>query len=177
MAPVHIEPFMLSPSGLTRTAITDLVTDLANKTDIWESLLRYSAEERWFALLDRTPTYDAWLLSWSPGQSTELHDHGGSSGAFRVLVGTLHETVVTAAGKTRDLHRDAGQTVSFGPKYIHDVAHPGTGQPAASLHVYSPPLTTMNYYTAADGPLRRTRTEITETPEPGWAAHPETVLA
>lgn len=175
MSAVHLEPFMLAPSVLTRTAIVERVNELANRADLWDPLLRYSAEERWFALLERTPTYDAWLLSWSPGQSTELHDHGGSSGAFHVLTGTLRETVVPTGGP-RDLFRQPGQTVSFGPRYVHDVAHPGTGAPAASLHVYSPPLTTMNYYAYDDSGLVRTRTEVTETPEPGWPAHPDTLV-
>lgn len=175
MSPVHLEPYLLSPSTLTRTAITQRVSALAADTGRWQSLLRYSTNERWYAQLESNPFYDAWLLSWTPGQTTELHDHGGSSGAFTVLSGTLRE-VVLAAGVPRHLDRPAGSTVTFGSTYIHDVGHAGLG-PAASLHVYSPPLSTMNYYAVDRGEVRRTRTEATESPERGWPQHPAMALS
>ncbi|GAA1675700.1 cysteine dioxygenase family protein [Fodinicola feengrottensis] len=170
VSPVHLEPYLLSPSVLTRTAINQRVAALAADTDRWQSLLHYSTDERWYAQLESNPYYDAWLLSWTPGQTTELHDHGGSSGAFTVLTGSLRE-VVLAAGLPRHVDRPAGSTVTFGSKYIHDVGHAGHG-PAASLHVYSPPLSTMNYYAIDRGEVLRTRTEATETPERGWPRHP-----
>ncbi|WP_163513073.1 cysteine dioxygenase [Fodinicola acaciae] len=173
MSTVPLELYLLSPSALTRTAITRKVSALAADTDRWLPLLRYSTDQRWYAQLESNPFYDAWLLSWTPGQSTELHDHGGSSGAFTVLSGTLREVVVSG-GLPRHLDRPAGATVSFGPKYVHDVGHTGDG-PAASLHVYSPPLSRMNYYAVESNQLVRTRTELTDTPEKGWAKHPALV--
>jgi hypothetical protein len=39
----------------------------------------------------------------------------------------------------------AGQRFSFGTAHIHDVQH-AAGDPAASLHAYSPPLGEMGFY-------------------------------
>jgi hypothetical protein len=38
--------------------------------------------------------------------------------------------------------------------------------PALSVHAYSPPLTTMNFYDLEDGALHRFATLATEDPEP-----------
>jgi hypothetical protein len=43
--------------------------------------------------------YDAWLIDWGTGSGLGLHDHGGSTGAFVVVDGTLVETF-------RDIDRD-----------------------------------------------------------------------
>jgi predicted metal-dependent enzyme (double-stranded beta helix superfamily) len=98
-----------------------------------------------------------WLLSWLPGQHTDLHDHGGSSGAFVVVTGTL--TVYTAAirpdgGLPRlfDNTFSAGHGRSFGPHHIHQIANAGS-QPAVSLHVYGPALREMTRYRVEEGRL------------------------
>ena len=48
-------------------------------------------DERWFTRLHGDDELDVWLISWVPDKSTELHDHGGSKGAFHVVDGTLLE--------------------------------------------------------------------------------------
>ncbi|MCW2568046.1 MAG: cupin domain protein [Mycobacterium sp.] len=167
---VHLEPFLFAPSALTPTALTRLVAQLAATPALWREHLRWSETERWHARLRHTPLYDVWLLSWTDGQATELHDHGGSAGAFHVLTGSLRETTAEGApDRVRLTERivAAGQGVTFGATHVHDVAHAGTG-PAASIHVYSPPLTSMGYYDARGGELRRSRTLATTRPEPTW---------
>jgi mannose-6-phosphate isomerase-like protein (cupin superfamily) len=167
---VHLEPFLLAPSALTPTALTRLAAQLAGTPALWRENLRWSETERWYAPLRHTPLYDVWLLSWTPGQATELHDHGGSAGTFHVLAGSLRETVAEGPPDSVRLTErtvTAGHAVTFGPTHVHDVAHAGTG-PAASLHVYSPPLRSMAYYDTDGGELRRQRTVATSRPEPTW---------
>jgi mannose-6-phosphate isomerase-like protein (cupin superfamily) len=166
-----LELYLLAPSALTRTALTRLATDLGSTPALWRDHLRWSSTERWYAQLRSTPLYDVWLLSWAPGQATELHDHGGSSGAFHVLTGSLRETVADGTPSSVRLSEHTvlpGQTVTFGPAHVHDVAHAGRG-PAASLHVYSPPLRSMSYYATDGGELRQRRTVATTIPEPTWS--------
>jgi len=124
--------------------------------------------ERTFERVLLARTHDIWLIRWAPGSSTELHDHGGSSGSFTVLSGTLTEAVV-AGDRTRDRRRPAGESVGFGPRYVHDVRNLDE-TPAVSVHAYSPPLTSMTYYDLADGRLAPIRTLATGDPEPGVAA-------
>ena len=94
----------------------------------------------------------------APGQSTGLHDHGGSAGAFAVLEGALEERVVVPQGhdatprmSTRAREYRAGALRSFGARHIHDVE--ARRVPAISLHVYAPALAVMTRYTLDDGVL------------------------
>ena len=68
-----------------------LATRLADNRSLWQGLIRYDAASRYYARLAAEPGYEAWLLTWLPGQGTDWHDHGGSAGAFLVLQGTLTE--------------------------------------------------------------------------------------
>ena len=124
----------------------------------------YDLENRWHQRIYRDPRLDVWLISWLPEQGTELHDHGGSSGSFTVLSGTLTETVVSG-GALHDTNRDPGHSVGFGARYVHDVRNI-SGAPAVSVHAYSPPLTTMTYYDLADTGLAPIKTLATDDPEP-----------
>ena len=79
-----------------------------------------------------------WLLSWLPGQHTDLHDHGGATGAFTVVSGTLTESTARQDGSgERSQQLVAGQSRAFGPNYIHQVRNLGV-DPAVSIHVYRP---------------------------------------
>ena len=134
--------------------------------------VEYDERERWHQRLYRDRRIDIWLISWLPTQSTALHDHGGSSGAFTVIEGALVETVDAGAvdarealrPAVREITRRAGDSVAFGPAYIHDVRHAGSA-PAVSVHAYSPPLTSMTYYDLDDTGLRPIVTVATDDPE------------
>lgn len=127
----------------------------------------FDPDERWHQRIYRDPRVDIWLISWLPEQGTQLHDHGGSSGAFTVLTGTLTEAVPSGRSEVsiRDAVRPAGHSVGFGPRYVHDVRNLGT-EAAVSVHAYSPPLTTMTYYDLDGGDLVPIRSLATDDPEP-----------
>jgi predicted metal-dependent enzyme (double-stranded beta helix superfamily) len=135
-----------------------LALRLANNRSLWEGLVRYDATSRYYARLAAEPDYEAWLLTWLPGQSTDWHDHGGSAGAFVVLQGVLTEqrALVSPDAVPRIVPSAQQYAVEalrpFGAKHIHKVANDGLA-PAISLHVYSPGLAEMNYYEARDGLL------------------------
>ena len=55
-----------------------------------------------------------------------------------------------------ELHLCPGDSRQGGPGYIHRVRHE-LGEPAVTIHVYSPPLASMGAYEVTDeGRLRRT---------------------
>jgi predicted metal-dependent enzyme (double-stranded beta helix superfamily) len=90
-----------------------------------------------------------WLLSWLPGQGTDLHDHGPASGAFAVAMGTLTERALTRGNAVEiSRHLTAGRVRAFGPSYVHQVTNTSS-MPAVSVHVYTPGLATMNTYCVA----------------------------
>ncbi|QBJ97057.1 cysteine dioxygenase [Rhodococcus sp. ABRD24] len=132
----------------------------------------FPTSERWSARLYTDDDVDVWLISWVPGEATELHDHAGSFGALTVLSGSLEE-YRWSGSELRRRTLEAGDQASFPLGWVHDMMRaPGpvtaTTEPTLSVHAYSPPLTAMSYYeVTAHGALRRTRTELTDLPEGG----------
>ena len=127
--------------------------------------------ERWFARLHSDDELDVWLISWVPGRSTALHDHGGSLGALTVLSGALRETRWDGAA-LRHRRLTAGDQAAFPLGWVHDVVWAPERDssapvgPTLSVHAYSPPLTVMSYYEVTHrNTLRRKRTELTDVPE------------
>jgi hypothetical protein len=116
---------------------------------------------RSYERLFRTASCEAWLISWGPSTFLGLHDHGGSRGAFEVLVGEMAESVTDLDERAPlEIGRLAiGARRSFGATAIHELWNP-TDAAAVSVHAYSPPLSTMNFYAHdSDRYLERVRTE------------------
>lgn len=125
--------------------------------------VQYDEAERWHQRLYRDRRVDVWLISWLPSQGTELHDHGGSSGAFTVLAGELAEAVPANDGRLTERLRRAQDSVGFGPRYVRNLSD----RPAVSVHAYSASLSSMTYYELGPaGGLSRLLTVATDDPEP-----------
>jgi hypothetical protein len=159
------------------TGAAALAVALSLRTDLWTPLVGFREDTRWTRLLepaDLAGELDAdleadladaevWLLSWLPGQGTDLHDHGPSSGAFAVAAGALTERVVTADRRGREAQETTAELATgrarfFGPHYVHQVRNTAD-EPAVSVHVYAPRLRVMNTYRVDGGRLLRTGTE------------------
>jgi len=135
---------------LARAELELLVEDMAAHPELWRHLLHRSPDERHYVRMLADSHLEVWLICWCPTQETGFHDHGGSRGAVAVLQGMLSETLPSIGGEhPRALYR-RGDCFSFGESHIHDVQH-AAGDPAASLHAYSPPLGEMGFYELDDG--------------------------
>ncbi|MGC4853415.1 cysteine dioxygenase [Micromonospora sp. DT4] len=133
---------------------TDLLAVAARWADPtgWPVPLRFDPTERWYARLAGADDHEVWALSWLPGQGTDLHDHGGSAGAFLVVAGTLAEETVNR-GRLLPHVLPAGVGRRFGARHVHQVTNRGA-EPAVSVHVYRPALLRMTRYDLLDGRLR-----------------------
>ncbi len=135
-------PRVLTPKQLA-VAVHRLVATPAE----WVARVRLDLEGRWYEQIRMADNYEAWLISWMPGQSTGFHDHGGANGAFGVVWGDLDECAVSRDGATALVNRvGSGAVRSFGPRYVHDVRNTSAAAVAVSVHAYSPPLTAMTRY-------------------------------
>jgi cysteine dioxygenase len=92
------------------------------------------------------------VLCWRPGQRTPIHDHAGSFGAVRVLRGVMWETLFEM-GEAEGLRYLSGREWAPGHVTgadvpdIHQLGNPDvSGQDLVTLHLYSPPLTSLNVY-------------------------------
>lgn len=142
----------MSMATMVRTDLLTVARRYAAEPGQWSVQPRYDPVERWYARLASAADHEAWLLTWLPGQHTDLHDHGGSAGAFVVIAGTLTEHTV-AGGRLRESRLPAGSHRRFGARHVHQVSNAGT-EPAISLHVYGPALRSMTRYQLSGGRLR-----------------------
>jgi predicted metal-dependent enzyme (double-stranded beta helix superfamily) len=123
-----------------------IAADLWKEADLSIVQLRPGDSRRYAPLL-ATEAYEAWLISWSPSGALELHDHGGSAGALRVVGGSLMETYTDTEDRhpLRSRRVDTGEAIDLPTTRIHEVWNPGPDT-AVSIHVYSPPLTAMTFF-------------------------------
>uniref|UniRef100_A0A7S4M763 Cysteine dioxygenase n=1 Tax=Vannella robusta TaxID=1487602 RepID=A0A7S4M763_9EUKA len=91
--------------------------------------------------------YSVHVLCWKPGQQNVIHDHNGSWSCFKVLTGSLTETIFsvdpTEGGKPKkisDKKVESSEVVQHTADVIHQVSNSDSSTIAYSLHVYSPPL-------------------------------------
>lgn len=149
-----------SPRTLGPTRLGHLVGAFTARRELWLPHVRFESPDRYCTRLEHADTHEVWLLTWLPGQGTDIHGHGGSHGAFTVVRGELDEQVFTPPADDPDqpappgpAHRRppaprrlrTGSVRAFGPAHVHQVVNQGTA-PAVSIHAYSPPLSTMSYY-------------------------------
>jgi cysteine dioxygenase len=93
------------------------------------------------------------VLCWRPGQRTPIHDHAGSFGAVRVLEGFMWETLFemdAAEGLRYKSSREwtPGHVTGADVPDIHQLGNPDvSGADLITLHLYAPPLTSLNVYT------------------------------
>jgi hypothetical protein len=153
---------------LPRRTLLDIAGGLAAAEHLWRPLLSPSLDGRATLRLLATELYEAWLLQWDVGHGVELHDHGGAAGALTVVEGRL-VVVEGVLGCPRRRVIGTGASRSFGPDLVHDVVNIGPGA-ATSIHVYSPPLTSMTFYYATT--LRSVRTEAVEAETPTLVESP-----
>lgn len=109
------------------------------------TMLRFDEDQRWWTRLALTEGVELWLLSWTPGQGTRPHDHGGAAGSFAVLLGEITEDHRYPGGAIRTARHKAGASVAFGPGRAHVMHNTGRSN-AASVHAYSPPLLPVRNY-------------------------------
>src|SRR3954451_12638526 len=154
---------------LSHAELREVVEHYAEQVRDGLHVAEFRTDERWHVRIHEDEDVDVWLISWTTEQGTELHDHGGSSGAFTVVDGTLNEHVWSARrqdapGLLVSHRREQGDVVGFGPDYVHDVRN-HLAPPALSVHAYSPPIRLMHYYDVAGTRLAHTGSAWTDDPE------------
>jgi predicted metal-dependent enzyme (double-stranded beta helix superfamily) len=154
-----------SRASLSPPALAVMAEGLASVVTA-ESVPLRPGIDRSFSKLLATEDYEVWLIAWAPTGALDLHDHGGSTGVVRVVAGELVEayTDLVERQRLRSATFGPGETVALPPTRVHEVWNPGP-RPALSIHIYSPPLTTMTFYDhRPDHFLAPRRTESGELP-------------
>lgn len=161
--PMSIAPHDRSARTLSRSELVAVTTSAARDVRAGRYAVEADRDHRWHVRLRCDDDVDVWLISWTQDQGTQLHDHGGSSGAFTVVHGVLDEAMWASGGLYGEEH-GAGATVTFGPHYVHDVRN-SRWATAVSVHAYSPPLSRMRFYDVEDDRLVQLAEIWTDDPE------------
>jgi len=144
----------LPARNLNRAELQALVDELARVPERWREHVVFASGQRHYVSLHRDEFVDLWLLCWRRDDDTGWHDHDVSSGAVRVVRGTLRESSPRIGGEPATRVVGAGGSFSFGPEHIHRLA--GEDGQAVSIHAYSPPLWRLGQYSIdSDGVMRR----------------------
>ncbi|HEU0337665.1 MAG TPA: cysteine dioxygenase family protein [Gaiellaceae bacterium] len=140
---------------LTPAELEELARDVALRADLWEPLVRADRSRRRYELLFEDDRLDAWVLSWMPGQATGFHDHDVCGVGLAVARGHVREDWMRYAGGHVEWRLGPGDSRAGGPGYVHRVQH-AEGEPAVTIHVYSPRLDWVGQYRVDDeGIVRR----------------------
>ncbi len=137
------------PERLVLDELEALARDLVARPDLWEPLVVADADRRRYRLAYEDERVDVWVLSWMPDQGTGFHDHDMSGVGLAIARGMVVERqMLLPTGATR-LELSPGDSRQGGAGYIHSVGH-GEGEPAVSIHCYSPPLVRVGQYKVDD---------------------------
>jgi predicted metal-dependent enzyme (double-stranded beta helix superfamily) len=140
---------------LSGPELEDFVGEVADRPELWIDRIRHDADQRAYEELLSDEHVTAWLICWMDDHDTGFHDHDISAGAVAVVSGSVREERLTIDGPPVERHVKAGKSFHFSPADIHRVRH-GGGDPAVTIHVYSPPLLRMGAYVVGeDGVLAR----------------------
>ena len=143
---------------LTQEQLLAVAAKIGARPDLWSAFIEHDPDQRTYRQLLRDEHLDVWLLCWSHDHDTGFHDHDLSAGAVSVVAGSVREErLVLGRPLDAPISRtaEAGSTFSFGASDIHRVLHAG-GEPAVTIHAYSPPLVRMGSYSVEQsGQLRR----------------------
>jgi predicted metal-dependent enzyme (double-stranded beta helix superfamily) len=130
--------------------LSDLVQGLAARPALWRPHVRAEPGRRHFHRLVDEDHASVWLITWMPGTDTGFHDHDGAAGAVAVVQGRVCEERLRLGGTPLRGVAGPGEAFRFGPHDIHRVTHV-EGEPAVTIHAYSPRLRRMGRYVEGAG--------------------------
>ena len=140
---------------LTTGQLADLSQAVAEREELWRSLVVADPERRRYRLLYEDDRVDVWVIMWMPGQGTGYHDHAISGVGVCGAEGMAIEKQMRLPEGHTEVEVRPGVRREGPAGYIHSVAH-GEGTPAITIHSYSPPLMEVGQYRVDEaGRLRR----------------------
>ena len=140
---------------LTAEELEEIASAISDRPELWQPLARADPTHRRYELLYEDDRMDAWVLSWMPGQGTGFHDHAISAVGICCAQGSVREALLRSGAPEVELDVRVGDRRRGGAGYIHRVRH-GAGEPAVTIHVYSPRLVEVGQYRVdEDGIMRR----------------------
>ncbi len=118
-----------------------------------EPFLRFGTRGYVRNVIRRSEHFELLALCWRSAHVTPIHDHRGSSCAFKIIqgVGTEVRFRVTPSGliePAATIQMESGYVCSAEDDDIHQIANmQAPGQDLITMHIYTPPIRKMRTYT------------------------------
>lgn len=157
----------LPTPALTEDALYGLVARLAIDSALLAPHIHFKATGYSRNVLYRDERFEAICLCWEPGQTSSVHNHGGSYGVIYVYEGALQVDTFRRVDDGSQpgeadlaamvtLHAPAGALMLDRVGSIHKLSNPHheTRRRTVSLHFYAGPLDTMEVFDPATRHVR-----------------------
>ena len=141
--------------------IAAILRELRVTRDDLRAAIRFGADAYKRNTVKETSWYELVVLCWRSGQRTPIHDHVGSSCAFKIIEGVASETrfVRTPSGlicPTTTRRLETGFVCAAEDTDIHQVANAEDPEhELITLHIYSPPFKYYNRYSLESSKVER----------------------
>lgn len=142
--------------GLRRRADLRVLEQLLRSAPVTREdvapFLKFGARGYLRNVVRRTEHFELLMLCWRSGHCTPIHDHRGSSCAFKVVCGTGTEVrfSTTPSGLIVPVathSMEPGYVCSAEDDDIHQIANmQAPGIDLVTMHIYTPPIRKMNTY-------------------------------
>lgn len=139
---------------LSAEELEEVAGGIVARPELWRPLVRIDPERRRYELLYEDERMDAWVLTWMPGHGTGFHDHYISSVGICVAEGMVREDQMRYGLPPIERELAPGDRRRGDATYIHRVQH-WQGEPAITVHVYSPRLDWVGQYRVDDDAVVR----------------------
>ena len=149
---------------LPREAVLDvdeleaLARAIAAREELWRPLVIRDESRRRYRLMYEDEHIDIWTLSWMPGQGTGYHDHELSGVGLCGAQGAVVEKQLKLPTGASAVEMTPGVSRQGPAGYIHSVAY-HAGDPAVTIHCYSPPLVRVGQYKVDEHGILSRKTE------------------
>ena len=152
---------------LTPDELEQLARDIVARPELWEPLVRHDPERRRYELIHEDESLDAGCSPGCRARAPASTTTTSRRSASAVARGVVREDLMVYGEGHGEVHLRSGDSRRGGPGYIHRVRH-ALGEPAVTIHVYSPRLDWVGQYRLEDstGVVRREvrpgRNELTD---------------
>ena len=173
VAPPHVlRPLIEYLDGLHERASLERLKSLLAETRVTLEDLRefvvFDDEHYRRNLVSIGPWYEILVICWKSGQRSPIHNHAKSTCGLKVLAGVCTETVFdySPCGQVVALHSaslTAGHITASQDTDTHQVSNlQPAGENLVTLHIYSPPLRSMQKFSITGNLVDEWRPPVTE---------------
>jgi cysteine dioxygenase len=170
--PPKLQPLIEYLESLTARASIARLKELLTESDLTLEDVRdfvvFDDEHYRRNLVSIGPWYEILVICWKSGQRSPIHNHARSTCGLKVLGGLCTETVFDHApcGQVVALHSTnlpAGHVTASQDGDTHQVSNlQPAGDPLVTLHIYSPPLRSMQRFSITGSFVEEWRPPVAE---------------